>query len=244
MARSPEPSLGRQARGKSRGEGGSKGGSQNAGKARGGAQALDDGAVRSAYARWAPVYDVVFGAAFNAGRRAAVTAVNALPPGRILECGVGTGLSLPAYRRDHRLTGIDLSPDMLAVAGRRVREKGLFHVEALIEADAGRLPFATGVFDAAILMFVMTVVPDAEAVLAEIARVTRPGGRIIMVSHFTDEAGWRKRLAASAAPVAAKLGWHADFPVGRVMGHPELMLRRRRRVGPLGFFTLLEFERS
>ena len=204
---------------------------------------IDDGDVRAAYARWAPVYDRVFGAALDGGRRAAVATINALPAGRVLECGVGTGLSLASYRRDHRITGIDLSPDMLDVARRRVREGGLDHVEALEEADAGDLVFETGRFDASVAMFVMTVVPDPKAVMAELIRVTRPGGRVVIVSHFAADRGWRKWIEDAAAPFASALGWHSDFPMARILGREELRLVEERRVGPIGFFTLVVFER-
>ncbi len=213
-----------------------------AGKSQGGSR-IDDGAVKAAYARWAPVYDWVFGAVFNSGRRAAVAFVNELPAGRILECGVGTGISLPDYRRDHRITGIDLSPDMLELARVRVRDENLAHVEALEEADAGDLVFGDAAFDTSVAMFVMTVVPDPKAVMAELARVTRPGGRLVIVSHFAADEGWRKWIEDAAAPFASALGWHSDFPIARILGRSELLLVEQRRVGPLGFFTLLVFER-
>lgn len=205
---------------------------------------IDDGAVKAAYARWAPVYDWVFGAVFNSGRRAAVAFVNELPAGRILECGVGTGISLPDYRRDHRITGVDLSPDMLELARARVRDEGLDHVDALAEADAGDLAFDAAAFDAAVAMFVITVVPDPKAVMAELIRVTRPGGAVVLVSHFVAESGWRRRLEDALAPLAARLGWHSDFAIERVLGRSELRLVEKRRVGPFGFFTLLVFERA
>ncbi len=212
------------------------------GKSRSGSR-IDDGAVKAAYARWAPVYDWVFGAVFNSGRRAAVAFVNELPAGRILECGVGTGISLPDYRRDHRITGIDLSPDMLELARARTRDEGLAHVEALEEADAGDLAFGDAAFDASVAMFVITVVPDPAAVMSELIRVTRKGGAVVFVSHFADQKGWRKAIGEVFAPLSAALGWHTDFSISRVLGRSELRLVEQRRVGPLGFFTLLVFER-
>lgn len=205
---------------------------------------LDEDAVRSAYARWAPVYDVVFGSPFRAGRRAAVEFINSLPPGRILECGVGTGISLPHYSAGHRITGIDLSPEMLNLARRRVASEGLAHVEGLAEADAADLPDATGAYDASVAMFVMTAVPDPKAVMAELIRVTKPGGHIVVVSHFADETGWRKWLGERFAVVSARLGWKTDLPARRILGRDELKLVEERRVGPFGFFTLLVIERS
>ena len=137
---------------------------------------IDDRHVVAAYARWAPFYDWSFGV-FTAGpRRAVMNVVNGLPPGRVLELGVGTGISLPDYDRGHRVVGVDLSPEMLDRARRRVTDDKLAHVESLHEMDAGKLTFADGSFDTAVAMFVITVVPDPDRVLAEMVRIVRPGG--------------------------------------------------------------------
>ena len=106
--------------------------------------ALDADAVRAAYRRWAGVYDTVFGGVSRAGRRRAVAAVNALPGTRVLEVGVGTGLALPDYKATKRITGIDLSAEMLALARRRVAGEHLAHVEGLHEVDAECTGFADG----------------------------------------------------------------------------------------------------
>jgi phosphatidylethanolamine/phosphatidyl-N-methylethanolamine N-methyltransferase len=205
---------------------------------------IDESAVKSAYARWAPVYDWVFGYVFDSGRRAAVSFLNELPPGRILECGVGTGISLPHYRADHKITGIDLSPEMLDIARARVVSDKLVNVEALVEADAGDLPEPTASFDASVAMFVLTVVPDPQAVMSELARVTKPGGAVVLVSHFGDQKGWRKWFGEKLAPLSASLGWHTDFAIEKILGRSDLRLLDRRRIGPIGFFTLLVFERA
>jgi len=76
---------------------------------------LDMVSLRKAYARWAPVYDLVFGAVFERGRLAAIAAAEWVG-GRILEVGVGTGISLPGYSSQNRITGIDLSEEMLRKA--------------------------------------------------------------------------------------------------------------------------------
>src|SRR5690606_34003358 len=85
--------------------------------------ALDADSVRDAYRRWANMYDAVFGGVSAFGRRRAVAAVNSLPGNRVLEVGVGTGLALPRYGADKRVTGIDLSREMLMKADERVRNE-------------------------------------------------------------------------------------------------------------------------
>ncbi len=85
---------------------------------------IDKQTISKAYARWAPIYDLVFGAVFDRGRRAAIAAAERIG-GRILEVGVGTGISLPDYARTNRLVGVDLSAPMLRKAQARVAEHAL-----------------------------------------------------------------------------------------------------------------------
>src|SRR5271169_482748 len=102
---------------------------------------LDKAGIAKAYARWAPIYDVVFGAVFDRGRKASIAAAERIG-GRILEVGVGTGLSLPDYSRPNRLIGVDLSMPMLRKAKTRVVERRLNNVDGLAVMDAQRLGFA------------------------------------------------------------------------------------------------------
>ena len=205
---------------------------------------LTDADVLAAYSRWAPIYDAVFALPFLTGRRAVARLVNRLAPGRILEAGVGTGVALPRYDRKHSVFGIDLSPDMLARAKARVARRKLDHVEGIEEMDASDLRFPDQSFDAVVAMYVMTVVPDPEKVMAEFERVTKPGGRLIVIGHFASTAGLYHWFERRLARYAAKLGWNPDFPVSRLTNRDQLKLLSRRKLGPLWLFTLLEFERA
>jgi phosphatidylethanolamine/phosphatidyl-N-methylethanolamine N-methyltransferase len=204
---------------------------------------LDDAHIVAAYARWAPIYDPIFGVITAVAQRATVAVLNKLPDGRLLEVGVGTGITLPRYRKGHRITGIDLSPDMLVRAHKRVARLGLDQVEALHEMDAGHLTMADASYDAAVAMFVMTVVPDPQRVLSELIRVVRPGGRVVLVNHFSAEAGLRMSVEKWMTRFAASLGWNPDFPIATVLGRPQLRLLDKRRLPPFGLYTLLVFER-
>ena len=198
---------------------------------------LDEKAVLAAYSRWAPVYDWVFGRVFEAGRRLAVEIINRRQ-GRLLEVGVGTGLTLPRYEPHLTVTGIDISPDMLAVARRRVEQQQLKTVEALIEMDAGRLAFEDASFDTVAVMYAITVVPHPGEVLAEVERVLKPGGEAIFVSHFASDAGFVHAIEKALTPLTKRLGWRPDFPVSRILGRPGLELVERRRIGLLRLFTV------
>jgi phosphatidylethanolamine/phosphatidyl-N-methylethanolamine N-methyltransferase len=207
---------------------------------------LDRHAVAKAYARWAPVYDLVFGSVFEQGRRAAIAAAERLG-GRILEVGVGTGISLPDYSPTCRLIGVDISEPMLRKAKARVTQLGLTQVDGLAVMDAERLAFSDQSFDVVVAQYVITTVPHPEATLDELARVLKQGGEIILVNHFGAEAGLRRAFERGVAPLARRLGWRPEFPWGRLAAwaanHGGVRLIERRPMPPLGHFSLVRFER-
>ena len=205
---------------------------------------LDKETIAKAYARWAPVYDLVFGAVFERGRHAAIAAAERIG-GRILEVGVGTGISLPDYSHGNRLCGIDLSEPMLRKAQERVDEHGLTNVEGLWVMDAEHLSFPDASFDVVVAQYVITTVPNPEATLDEFARVLRPGGEIVLVSRVGAEAGLRRALERWFAPAARKLGWRTEFAWERYARWAErssgMRLIERRAVPPFGHFSLIRF---
>jgi len=211
------------------------------------ADTLDRSTVEKAYARWAPVYDLVFGKVFQAGRSAATAAAERVG-GRILEVGVGTGIALPDYGPTNRLVGIDISAPMLRKAQERVAEHGLTNVEALAVMDAKHLAFPDNFFDVVVAQFVITAVPDPEATLDEFARVVKPGGEIILVNHIGAESGPRKVFELAFAPLARRLGWRPEFPWGRLTAWHDrtggIHFLERRPMQPLGHFSLIRYGKS
>ena len=204
--------------------------------------ALDADAVRAAYRRWAGVYDLVFGGVSAWGRRRATAEVNRLPGTRVLEVGVGTGLALPHYRADKRITGIDLSAEMLVRAHARVRDERLTNVDALLELDAEATGFADDAFDIAVAMFVASVVPHPRQLMIELRRVVRPGGHILFVNHFAAEGGLRWWAERTMAPASRALGWHPDFAFDALFSAEERERTQFSPVPPFGLFTLARFE--
>ncbi|HAW49226.1 MAG TPA: SAM-dependent methyltransferase [Roseovarius sp.] len=203
---------------------------------------MDLDAVKNSYARWAPVYDATFGKITHAGRRAAVAYINARG-GEVLEVGVGTGLSLETYNSALCVTGMDYSEDMLRKARARVAKLGLDHVAELRQMDARSLEFPDASFDTVAAMHVLSVVPEPERVMAEIARVLRPGGQVVITNHFRHERGVWAGLARAAAPLERVLGWHSDFEIDTVLQDPRLHVVTRRDLPPMGMMTFLVLEK-
>jgi phosphatidylethanolamine/phosphatidyl-N-methylethanolamine N-methyltransferase len=205
----------------------------------GSASALDTASILDAYRRWAGVYDTVFGGVSKRGRQMAVNMVNRLPGRDVLEVGVGTGLALPHYNPDKRITGIDLSVEMLRKARERTRKDGLSHVHALLEMDAEKTTFADQSFDIAVAMFVASVVPNPKALLQEMRRLVRPGGNILFINHFAADKGPRWWLERAMAPASRALGWHPDFAMEAIFSADDLAKIDVQPVKPFGIFTLV-----
>jgi phosphatidylethanolamine/phosphatidyl-N-methylethanolamine N-methyltransferase len=197
------------------------------------------------YGRWAPLYDLVFDLPFHPGRSAAARATNqaAGPAGEVLVVGVGTGLELGLLAKSLRVTGIDLSTRMLAIARERVARRALRQVKTLQVMDAAALDFPAARFDVALAPYVMSVVPSPARALDEMWRVLRPGGQIVIVNHFSAEKGLRARLEAGMEKSAAWLGWHPVFPYAAVgdwiAGRSDAEVIETRRIAPFRMFTLL-----
>ncbi|TCL76062.1 class I SAM-dependent methyltransferase [Rhizobium sp. BK251] len=172
---------------------------------------------RAVYRRWAPIYDHVYrGLLRDTHRRVAEAASRT--GRRILEVGVGTGLVLPHYPSNCRVTGIDISEHMIARAHLKVAREGLRHVEALRVMDARRLAFADRTFDAVCLPFVITLIPEPERALDECARVLRNGGEIILASKISEGTGLQTAIEEAIAPLVHRVGWSSAFRMEQITG--------------------------
>jgi phosphatidylethanolamine/phosphatidyl-N-methylethanolamine N-methyltransferase len=203
--------------------------------------------VTKTYARWAPVYDLVFGSVFERARRAAIAATNRVG-GRILDVGVGTGICLPHYASTAQVVGIDLSEPMLRKARKRVSEQGLRHVERLEVMDAECLSYPDASFDVVVAQYVINTVPHPEKALSEFARVLKPGGEIILINRVGADDGPRRMLEHFLMPLSQRLGWRSEFPWARFASWIEnadnMRLIERRPVPPLGHFSLIRFGKT
>ena len=207
----------------------------------------DKQVMKKAYARWAPVYDALCGPVFLNGRRAAAQAARAVG-GRILEIGVGTGLSFDDYDETTEITGIDISAPMIARARLRAASGRYPYVKGLAVMDAHQLRYEDAAFDCVVGQFVITLVEDPECVLSECARVLRPGGQIILVNHLYSERGLAAVVERLLANKARALGLRPEFPFARLAAwaenHGGTKLIERRKVKPFGVYTLVRFRRA
>jgi phosphatidylethanolamine/phosphatidyl-N-methylethanolamine N-methyltransferase len=182
--------------------------------------------IKKVYARYARVYDAIFERWFSPRTRHVIQALNLRPGQRILDVGVGTGLALPLYPKHTQVVGIDLSGAMLREAREKVRQQHLDHV-TLLEMDACRLAVRDDSFDVVLAAFVITVVPDPVQMVAEMKRVCKPQGRLVLLNHFQSENRCIARLEAWLSPLWEKLGWRSELALSALAQHADLQIERR-----------------
>lgn len=202
--------------------------------------------VATAYDRWAPIYDLVFGNVFATGRREAIEVAERAGR-RILEVGVGTGISLPLYSPSSELHGVDISDAMLDKAKERVERLGLANVREIKRMDAEALRYADEAFDVVVAQYVITAVPDPEKALDEFVRVVRPGGEIVITTRVGAGRGFRGGVEKALMPVTSRLGFRTDFPWSRyeewAARTPQVSLIEQRPLPPLGHFSLVRYRK-
>lgn len=191
------------------------------------------------YTGYAGVYDQIFGRIFHESRESAVRKLNVKPGERILEVGVGTGLALPLYPAHCRVVGIDFSEGMLEKAKKRMASYSLNHVE-LMRMDAGQMEFDDDSFDTVMAAYVVTAVPDYRKVVTEMIRVCRPGGRIIMLNHFSNGNRLIAAVEKVISPLCKHIGFRTDLSLNTVLEGTTLHVAKKEKVNPLKFWHLVE----
>jgi len=205
---------------------------------------MDINAIEKAYRRYAPRYDFYFGALFQPGRKAVIQKMQCRPGERILEVGVGTGLSFPLYPRDVRVVGIDISQDMLLRARTRIRREHLNHVIGLTRTDAERLCFADASFDKVVALYVASVVPSPARLVEEMRRVCKPDGEIFIVNHFRHANPLVGGVERMVAPMSRLMGFRPDVCLNRFIEETRLDVIERVPVNAFGYWTLLRAQPS
>jgi phosphatidylethanolamine/phosphatidyl-N-methylethanolamine N-methyltransferase len=200
---------------------------------------MDRDKIERVYTTYAGFYDQVFGKVFQEGRESAVRNLNVQPGEYVLEVGVGTGIALPMYPSHCRIVGIDLSEGMLAKAKERTKVLRLSHVQ-LHRMDAGAMEFEDDSFDTVVAAYVVTAVPDHRKVVNEMIRVCRPGGRIIMLNHFSNGNRVINAVERVLSPLTKHLGWRTDLSLNTVLEGTSLHVARKQKVNPLRLWALVE----
>ena len=177
--------------------------------------------VNGVYEKLANVYDLVFGPALHPGRLVALERMAIKPGDRVLEVGVGTGINLPLYPRNCRVTGVDLSKPMLVKARERVLLKGLSNVR-LHEMDAANLTFPDETFDIVYAPYVISVVPDPVRVVREMRRVCRTGGKIVILNHFRSASPLMATVERAISPFTVHIGFKSDLDLPGFLAQAEL----------------------
>lgn len=197
--------------------------------------------IRKVYNIYASFYDFLFGSIFNPGRLSCVDIINnsASQNAKILEIGIGTGLSLPLYRKDLHITGIDISDKMLEKARELATEQSLNDRVDLKVMDAADLEFEDNSFDYIVAMYVASVVPDVNLFLEELTRVAKPDTKIIFVNHFSSENGVVNFFERKLSYLNNLIGFKSDFSINTLLNYKKLKLISSNRINLFGYWKLL-----
>lgn len=190
------------------------------------------------YSEFAPLYDKIFGKIFYSRLESVIEDLDIPPGAKVLEIGAGTGTSFPAYPPHCEVTGIDLAPDMLARAERKIRDHGWTHLK-VFEMNALDLEFTDDSFDYVMAFHVVTVVPDPVRMIAEAKRVCKPSGKIVIVNHFTSDSPLLGSLTEALDPLTRWLGWRTDLRLKPFLEDTDLTVERVYKLSKSSLYTVL-----
>jgi len=190
------------------------------------------------YSEFAPVYDKIFGKIFYSPLERVIEDSHIPRGAKVLEVGAGTGTSFPAYPTHCQVTGIDLAPDMLTRARQKIAENGWTHIKVL-EMNALALNFPDNSFDFVMAFHVVTVVPDPVAMINEAQRVCKPGGKIVIVNHFTSDVPVLGTVTRSLDPLTRWLGWRTDLKLKPFIKTTNLTVERIYKISKASLYTVL-----
>jgi phosphatidylethanolamine/phosphatidyl-N-methylethanolamine N-methyltransferase len=190
------------------------------------------------YSEFAPLYDKIFGKIFYSRLEQVIENLDIPPGAKVLEVGAGTGTSFPAYPTHCNVIGIDLAPDMLARARQKIEDNGWAHLKVL-EMNALDLKFSDNTFDYVMAFHVVTVVPDPVRMITEAKRVCKPGGKIVVVNHFTSDFPLLGSLTEALDPLTRWLGWRTDLRLKPFIETTHLSVERVYKLSKASLYTVL-----
>ena len=163
--------------------------------------------------------------------------INSLPPGKLLEIGVGNGQHLHQYKI-HEVIAIDTSSRMLKIAARQQRENVV-----LLQMNGEALLFDDGTFDYVVLSHVIAVVDDPEKLLEEVYRVLKPKGKILILNHFTPK-NWVRHIDASMQLISKWFHFKSVFSPDSIAAIKKFELLKETSFGRLSYFKLLIYRKA
>jgi phosphatidylethanolamine/phosphatidyl-N-methylethanolamine N-methyltransferase len=190
------------------------------------------------YHRFAQFYEMLFGPVYTSRIHATIGSLPLFPGAKVLEIGVGTGISLPAYPTSVQVTGIDMSQEMLDQAAVKIKERGWTHVE-LLQMDALDLKFADEQFDFVLAFHVASVVHDVHRMMSEMLRVCKPNGMLVVINHLRSEKAWMAPLIDKLNPLTRRLGWRTDLRYSDLVDNEQLKVEKHYKTSPTSLFTVV-----
>lgn len=195
-------------------------------------------AIKRIYRNYSSVYDLLFKGFFHPRQKKAIHDLNIQSGSRILDVGIGTGLSLPLYPKESEVIGIDLSVDMLKQAAKKVEKLGMNHV-SLMEMDACQLAFPENSFDYVIATHIISVVPEPYRVIDEMRRVCKPDGQLVIVNHFVSSHPVIGLVEKKCDPFFRKLGWRLDMSLEDLVAESNLDIIRTSKLNKIDLWKIV-----
>jgi len=202
--------------------------------------------TQKVYSFYSRFYDVVFGTVLEEGRKSVFKNTQFEPQARILEVGIGTGLTIKRYPSTCSIHGLDISEEMLSKAKERTSKPTLKNRDiSLIKADAVRIPYKDESFDVVMGCYMLTTVKNPRSVLREMIRVTKRKGRLILLNHFMSQRqGIRNYVEKVSSPFFSRIGFRTDLELSTLAQVDGIQKEKELKVNPFRFFTLIQLQKN
>jgi len=201
---------------------------------------LDQNSIIKSYKRVSSFYDLTFGQVFRPGQKAIIKKMDCIDSDNVLEIGIGTGSSLQYYPKETKVVGIDISPDMLEVAKKRIVKDKIDNKHILL-MNGERLSFPDNSFDKVVGMYVVSVTQNPQVLVEEMKRVCKNDGDIYIVNHFSTEQDnpFVKMFEKGLMPISKILGWKPYFPFDEFNAYANLDVLEMSKVNLFNYWNII-----
>ena len=201
---------------------------------------MDQNSIIKSYKRVSSFYDLTFGQVFRPGQKAIIKKMDCIESDNVLEIGIGTGSSLQYYPKETKVVGIDISPDMLEVAKKRI-VKDKIHNKHILLMNGERLSFPDNSFDKVVGMYVVSVTQNPQVLVEEMKRVCKNDGDIYIVNHFSTEQDnpFVKMFEKGLMPISKILGWKPYFTFDEFNAYANLDVLEMSKVNLFNYWNII-----